>query len=100
HQYRCGPEVRNFDQLKVGDIVNTTIVEQVAIYVRKQGTPPNAAVGGMIARAGMGGKPAIIVSETAERTAIITAVNPDKHTLTVKNVLGEVKTYNINPEID
>src|SRR5689334_12648813 len=64
HKFKCGPDVRNFDQLKIGDIVNATIVEQVAIYIRKQGAPPNVAVGGMIARAAPGSNPGIIVSET------------------------------------
>src|SRR5206468_10135726 len=27
-------------------------------------------------------------------------VDPDKHTVTVKNVEGETKTYSVNPEID
>src|SRR4051812_23965813 len=34
HVYKCGPDVRNFDQLRVGDRVNATVVEEMAVFVR------------------------------------------------------------------
>ncbi|MEI7638473.1 MAG: hypothetical protein WCJ37_14275, partial [Syntrophus sp. (in: bacteria)] len=35
----CGPEVKNFDQIKVGDQLKVTFVEALAVYLQKAGAP-------------------------------------------------------------
>ena len=40
--YECGPDVINFDQIKVGDQVTAQVANAVAIVLMKGGVPPSA----------------------------------------------------------
>src|SRR5436190_1799109 len=44
--------------------------------------------------------PTAIVSETIQRNATITALDLDRHLVTVKNAEGETRTYAVDPGID
>src|SRR5262245_17472217 len=37
--YTLGPEVRNFNQIRIGDQVKTTLTEEVALSLQEGGTP-------------------------------------------------------------
>ena len=92
---KCGPEVRNFDQIKVGDSVNLTFVDEVAAYVRKADAPPVAEEGAMVALAPKGAKPGVMMAETVEVKAKIESVNTKKHTITFLNPDGSKKTVKV-----
>lgn len=92
---KCGPEVRNFDQIKVGDTVNLTFVDEVAAYVRKADAPPMAEEGAMVALAPKGAKPGVLMAETAEVKAKVESVNTKKHTITFLNPDGSKKTVKV-----
>jgi len=92
---KCGPEVRNFDQIKVGDSVNLTFVDEVAAYVRKADAPPMAEEGAMVALAPKGAKPGVMMAETVEVKAKIESVNTKKHTITFLNPDGSKKTVKV-----
>ena len=79
---KCGPEVRNFDQIKVGDTVNLSFVDEVAAYMRKADAPPLAEEGAMVALAPKGAKPGVLMAETAEVKVKVEAVDLKKHTVT------------------
>jgi hypothetical protein len=49
--YKAGKDVVNFDQIKVGDQVNATVIDELAVYVRKAGAPPAAGEGAFVALA-------------------------------------------------
>ena len=38
-----GPEVKNFDQIEVGDTVTAEYVKAIAVFVRAPGEPPSGA---------------------------------------------------------
>lgn len=92
---KCGPEVRNFDQIKVGDKVNLTFVDEVAAYVRKADAPPMAEEGAMVALAPKGAKPGALMAETVEVKAKVASVNKKKHTITFLNPDGSKKTVKV-----
>ena len=92
---KCGPEVRNFDQIKVGDTVKLTFVDEVAAYVRKADAPPMAEEGAMVALAPKGAKPGALMAETAEVRAKVEAVDLKKHTITFLNPDGSKKTVKV-----
>jgi translation elongation factor P/translation initiation factor 5A len=87
--------VRNFDQIKVGDTVNLTFVDEVAAYVRKADAPPMAEEGAMVALAPKGAKPGALMAETAEVKAKVEAVDLKKHTITFLNPDGSKKTVKV-----
>ena len=91
----CGPEVRNFDQIKVGDTVNLSFVDEVAAYVRKADAPPMAEEAAMVALAPKGAKPGVLMAETVEVKAKVESVNTKKHTITFLNPDGSKKTVKV-----
>ena len=96
----AGPEVRNFEQIKVGDSVTIEYVEGLALELKKDG---KAVLGRSevksLERADPGKKPGGMA--TREITAVADVVNVDakKSTVTVKNKEGETFDLNIrDPE--
>jgi hypothetical protein len=92
---KCGPEVRNFEQIKAGDQVNLTFVDEVAAYIRKADAPPLAEEEAMVALAPKGAKPGVLMAETAELKVKVEAVDLKKHTVTFANPDGSMKTVKV-----
>ncbi len=91
--YRCGPAVRNFDQIRIGDTVTARLVESVAVAIRHTNEPPGAMVGAAVAIAPNGDKPGMVMANTAEVSARIVGIDPNGHSVTIVNRLGQTVTY-------
>ena len=59
---KCGPEVKNFAQIKVGDKVKTTYYESIAYEVHKPGTLTDTATktASGVGTAPLGDKPGVV----------------------------------------
>jgi len=97
--YKCGKDVVNFDQIKVGDQVKAEVIEALAVYVRKAGVPA-ASDATMVGLAKKGSKPGVVMAETQEVSVKVDAVNAAKHTITVTGPLGKTRALNVNPKVD
>ena len=81
----AGPEVRNFDQIKVGDELVVTRAEALSLELKKGGTAMRErAESSDAARAPAGGKPGAAASRTVTVLADVVAVNPRTQTLTLR----------------
>ena len=69
--YKLGKNVRNFDQIKVGDQVKATLLESVAVAVSKSSAPPDTGGRGLVAVAPKGAMPGVIMAKTRQITAKI-----------------------------
>jgi hypothetical protein len=81
----AGPEVRNFDQINVGDMVVVRYVEELTLTLKKDGKElrSNTEVTDG-ARSKAGEKPAGVVGRQVEVTADVIAANAKTQTLTLK----------------
>jgi len=84
----CGPEVKNFAQLKVGDQVQTTYKETLTIHVEGSGEP-EATAESMTSQAKPGEKPAASITERTTAKATIKAIDKVKGTATLQSLSGE-----------
>lgn len=84
----CGPEVKNFAQLKVGDVVKTTYTEALTIHVEGAGEP-EATSETMTSQAKVGEMPAAGIMERTTVKAKITAIDKTKGTATLQTMSGE-----------
>lgn len=84
----CGPEVKNFAQLKVGDEVKTTYTETLTIHVEGAGEP-EATSETMTSRAKEGEKPGGSIMERTTVKATIKAIDKAKGTATLQTMSGE-----------
>jgi hypothetical protein len=98
--YRVGKDVINFDQIKVGDEVKATLIESLAVAIRKPGTPPSAGESRTVALAPKGAKPGGIVVDTAELSAKIQAIDTTKRTVTLMGPAGNKRTLKVGPDVD
>ncbi len=94
------PEVKNFDRIKVGDMVVARYLEALTLELRKSGTGSgDVKVTEGAARAQPGEKPAVAGARQVTATTDVIAVNPVKSTITLKGPRGNSMTLNVrNPE--
>ena len=82
-----GPQVRNFDQIKVGDLVTLTYAQAVALELHKSvngGKLGQPIVAEEAVRAAPGAKPAGAVERTVTLTANVTKVDQKSQMVTLK----------------
>ena len=96
---KCGPEVINFDQIRIGDQLTVTLIEEVAVYMATSApTPDNAAVA--VALAPKGVKPGGIIAGTVQITATVTEIDLKRHKATLKFADGSTRTIAVRQDVD
>jgi hypothetical protein len=98
--FKAPPEVRNFDQIRVGDKVNATIAERLVIFVRSSGEDPSIVHAAALAAAPKGAKPGVMVGEAYEITANVTSIDMINRKATLKFVDGQTMTVTARPDVD
>ena len=98
---KCGPEVKNLPQLKVGDVVAATYYQSIAYEIHKPGTltdtDPAAAAG--LATAEPGQKPGAVAAEIVRITATIVSIDKSTPSVTLKTDDGQVVAVKVkHPE--
>jgi len=97
--YELGKNVRNFDQIKVGDEVKATLLESLAVTVSKSSAAPGASGRGVIAVAPKGAMPGVIMAKTRQITAKIVSVDTQTRTVTVEGPGGGMPTIKVGPNV-
>jgi hypothetical protein len=98
--YECGPDVRNFDQIKVGDQVTATVAESVAVALIKGGVPPAAGTASTIVRSPLGAKPGGRIVDTVGFTARVLSVDYAGREVMLQMVDGQKKTLKVGPDVN
>ena len=95
---QCGPEVKNFAQIKVKDVVKATYTEKLTIMAEAPGAP-EVSHETMAGAAELGQKPSASVTERTQVKATITAIDKTAGTATLKGMDGnEVVITPLHPE--
>ena len=94
-----GKEMKNFDQIKSGDIVTFSVSRKVAVFLGKEGLVPGKGESEMLFSAPKGSKPGGIEVKQAFITLEILKLNADKKEVTVRLPDNTVKTVN-TPKLD
>jgi len=87
--------VKNFDQIKAGDVVTAAYTESVALAVRKSDEPPSATGRESVERAAPGQKPGMEKTSTVEISATIEKIDRDKREVTLKGPEGKTKIVKV-----
>jgi hypothetical protein len=98
--YKLGKNVRNFDQIKVGDQVKATLLQSVAVTVSKSSAPATAGARGVVAVAPKGAKPGVLMAKTRQISAKIVSVDPNAGTVTVEGPMGGKPTIKAGPKVN
>lgn len=94
-----GPEVRNLDQVKVGDKVRVRYAEALTLTLKKDGKElPSAKSASEAMRAPVGATPGAAVGEQVTVIADVIAVNAKTHEVTLKGPNQTVDLYVEDPK--
>lgn len=94
-----GEEVKNFDQIRVGDIVTFTISKDIAIYIGKEGEIPGMGESKLLYSAAKGSKPGALQVKESFVTLDILKLNKDAKEVTVRLPDGAIKSI-VTPKLD
>ena len=93
----CGPEVKRFDELKVGDTVTFRYQESIAYSIRKPGQPsglPTTTGDPKVVR-GQGAKPSGTISQQQTATVTVKAIDPKVPSITVLTEDGHTASFKV-----
>ena len=96
---KAGPEVKNFDQIHVGDVLTARYLESVALVVRKTDAGPSANESRTVEVAPKGQKPAARIVETKEVTATVEAIDYATRSVTLRGPEGNTRTIKVDPSV-
>ena len=95
---KCGPEVRNFAQIRIGDQVKTSLLETVELFVTGNNEPAAERVT-EVGRAPLGSKPGFAVVDAVEVKASVVAIDYQTRKVTLKGPEGKVVKVTAGPEV-
>lgn len=97
---KVGPEVINFDQIRVGDMVNIILTEELVVFLDEEGVSvPDGSVA-VVARAKKGAQPGGLVVSTTQVTATVKSIDQTNHTATLQTEDGSAVTFPVRDDID
>jgi Cu/Ag efflux protein CusF len=92
----AGPEVKRFNELKVGDKVNFTYYESTVYQVRKPGMAAPAVAGGASLTAAKGTLPGGTAAVQAVQTVTVKSLDPSVPSITVTTADGRTITRKVD----
>ena len=93
----CGPEVKRFDELKVGDTVTFRYYESIVYAIRKPGEPsslPKTSGKAETVRA-TGGRPGATISQQETATVTVQSIDAKAPSVTVLTEDGRRATFKV-----
>lgn len=96
----CGPEVINFDQIRIGDVVKGTLTSELTVAMASADTPSHASETGLVAVAPKGAKPGALMAETQTYTATISAIDLKRRRATLLFPDGTTRTFVVRQDVD
>jgi hypothetical protein len=97
---KVGPAAVNFDQIRVGDLVNATLTEELVVYLDEEGASAPDGSAAIVALAPKGAQPGGLMAETMQVTATVTAIDRANRTATLQFEDGSTKTLPVRDDID
>jgi len=98
--FTIGPDVRNLDQLRVGDRVTFTVSEELAIFAAPQGGGPSITETVEDRRTPMEGKPGRSVTNVMETTVTIVALDLATHSAVIREHTGDLRTIRVSDRMN
>jgi hypothetical protein len=97
---KVGPEAINFDQVRVGDMVNATVTEELVVFLDEEGAAAPDGSAAMVALAPKGAQPGGVVAATTQVSATVKAIDQNNHTATLQFEDGSAGTFPVRDDID
>ena len=96
----CGPEVRNFAQIRVGDQLKVRLTDLLSGAEADSTNPSPDGSSTLLLLAPKGAMPATAVVETTQITATITGIDTLRHIASLRFPDGSLHHYAVRPDVD
>ncbi|HEX5221349.1 MAG TPA: hypothetical protein VFZ59_17425 [Verrucomicrobiae bacterium] len=96
----CGPEVVNFEQIRVGDHVEAVITSELTLAMAGSDLPRFDSRVTQAALAPQGDRPGGVATKTQEYTATITDINRKGREVTLRLPDDSKRTFQVRPDTD
>lgn len=97
---KAGPDVVNFDQIRVGDQLKVTATEELAVALARPGESREDGLTDVVVLAPKGAKPGGVMAETTRITGRVTAIDRQRRTATLQFADGTRKTFPVRSDVD
>jgi Cu/Ag efflux protein CusF len=94
------PEVKNFNQIQIGDQVKATVTKTVHIKLLEPGESQAFGQSTNVTVAPEGAKPSAMRTETTQGTARIEVLDAKKRKVTLRYPDGDSETYDVRKDVD
>ncbi len=89
--FKVSDDVQNLGQVKVGDVVSTTLDQSLTLWLLDENQPaPELSVGSDVYRARKGERPSGMMTTDVSGIATVVSIAPDKKFVTLKGPKGNV----------
>ena len=96
----AGPEVENFNRIRIGDQLNVTYTEEVVVRMAKPGEKIEDGGEAVFDIAPKNSKPGVMTSETYQVTATVTTIDQKKRKATLQFPDGSTKKFDVRKDVD
>ena len=98
--FKAGPEVVNFEQIRIGDQVVVTVAEELVVYMAKDGVPLPDGTSALVALAPKGDKPGVLMAGTSQVTAKVIGLDRKSRKAMLQLPDGTTKTFTVRQDVD
>ena len=98
--FTAGPDFKGFDQLRVGDQVEAAVARELVVFMRQHGMPPAADTSVAKGMVKDGEQSGILRAETVEKTATVTAINPNQGEATLQFTDGTTRNVTVRRDVN
>ena len=98
--YKVGPEVTKFNQIKVGDEIKATVVEEFALSLDQAGTLRSVSASVSAVAVPNGAEPGVKTVNTLSYTAKVLAIDAIGHQATLQMADGTSKTVRVREAVN
>jgi hypothetical protein len=98
--YKAGPEVLKFNQIKVGDVLKATLVDERALSLEKTGTLRSVSVTDSAVAVPNGVKPGVKTVHIVNFTAKVISIDLVGHQATLQMADGRTRTIRVREAVN
>jgi hypothetical protein len=97
---QVGREAVNFDQVRVGDQVNATLIQKVVVSLEDKAGASGEGAAAVVARAPKGGQPGGLAAETIQVAGKVIAIDLENRKATLQFEDGSTETFLVRRDVD
>ena len=97
---KCGPEIVNFDQIRVGDHLKVVLTEQMAVSMAADNSLPSDGQATAVTVAPKGAKPGAMIATAVQVTATVKDIDLKRHKATLEFADGSTRKVAVRKDVD